>query len=329
MFDLVSGFVHTQCLTALVSLGTLDLLADEPRTLRHLASSASVPLVRMQILLNAGIALGLLTRNGERFGLTVRGAALTGVPGLRDMIKHHAILYRDLSDPVAFFRGETNPELAEFWPYVFGDGAAEDPGTAARYSRLMADSQALVADETLGCVNLTRHSHLLDVGGGTGAFLTAALRVTPGLKGTLFDLPAVTSAARERFGANGLDDRITIVPGSFRDQALPQGADVISLIRVLYDHADQTVAALLLKARDALPENGQLIVSEPMTGGASPSRAGDAYFAIYTLAMQTGRARSPQAIVEAVKDAGFVDVRHRRTCRPFVTTVVTARKRSK
>ena len=327
MFDLVAGFVHSQCLSALVGLGTLTFLLDGPASLRRLAGVASVPVPRMKVLLDAGVATGLLTRNDQTYGLTRRGAALTGVPGLSDMIAHHAVLYRDLSDPVAFFRGETKPDLAQFWPYVFGAGAAEDPETAARYSALMAETQAIVADETLACVNLSGHSLLMDVGGGTGAFLAAALRATPALRGRLFDLPGVVSAAGARFESVGLADRVDIHPGSFRDARLPQGADVISLVRVLYDHADDTVAALLSKVHDALPAGGRLVVSEPMTGADRPTRAGDAYFAIYTMAMETGRTRSPQDIVGALRAAGFQDVRHLRTHRPFVTSVVTGKKR--
>ena len=47
------------------------------------------------------------------------------------MIAHHDVLYRDLADPVAFFRGETDTELARFWPYVFAAGQSEiywEPG---------------------------------------------------------------------------------------------------------------------------------------------------------------------------------------------------------
>ena len=326
MFDLVAGFVHTQCLSALVGLGTLDDLIDGPLPLRRLASMAGAPEERMRVLLDAGTALGLLIRKDDQYGLSRRGAALTGVPGLSEMIAHHAVLYRDLADPVAFFRGGTGPELARFWPYVFGAGAVQDPETAARYSNLMAETQALVADETLASVNFTGHSRLMDVGGGTGAFLIAALEATPGLRGTLFDLPGVVAPALERFGNAKLSDRVDIHPGSFRDDQLPSGADVISLVRVLYDHADETVKALLGKAYEALPAGGRLIVSEPMAGQRQPTRAGDAYFAVYTMAMETGRTRSPGQIVQMLEHAGFVAVRHRPTHRPFITSVVEARK---
>ncbi len=77
----------------------------------------------MAVLLKAGAAIGLLAkRRDDTWTLTRRGAALATVPGLAGMIRHHAVLYRDLADPVAFFRGETETELAAFWPYVFVPG---------------------------------------------------------------------------------------------------------------------------------------------------------------------------------------------------------------
>ena len=74
----------------------------------------------------------------------------------------------------------------------------------------------------------------------------------------------------------------------------------------------------------ALPPGGRLVVSEPMTGGARPSRAGDVYFAIYTMAMGTGRARSAAEIGALISKAGFGEVRQVPTYRPYVTSVVTA-----
>ncbi len=325
MFDLVAGFCHSQILQALVELDIPAMLLDHDADIATLARRASVPPDRMAVLLNGGVAIGLLARRRSgRYGLSRRGAALTAVPGLAGMIRHHAVLYRDLADPVAFFRGETETELAAFWPYVFGAGAATDPGQAAAYSRLMAESQVLVAEDTLAAVSLSGVRHLMDVGGGTGAFLAAVAEAQPDLRLTLFDLPAVAPAARHRFEVMGASDRLTIVPGSFRDDPLPMGADAISLVRVLYDHSDATVRALLAAVRTALPPGGRLIVSEPMTGGSRPERAGDAYFALYCMAMRTGRARSAAQVAKLLQEAGFGRIQTPRMARPFVTSVVTA-----
>jgi demethylspheroidene O-methyltransferase len=95
---------------------------------------------------------------------------------------------------------------------------------------------------------------------------------------------------------------------------------------VLYDHADDTVAKLLGAVFAALPPGGRLIVSEPMTGAEGPERAGDVYFAFYCMAMRTGRARAPGEIARLLQEAGFESVNRRGTARPFVTSVVEARK---
>jgi len=327
LFDLIQGFVQSQTLMALVELRVLHLTFDGPQSAMQLGLRCEMPAERMQVLLQAGAAMGLLRRQRDgSYALALRGAAMLGVPGLEAMVRHHRALYADLADPVTFFRGGAETALARFWPYVFGAAGAVDPTVTATYSSLMADSQTLVAEDTLRLVDLTGVQRLLDVGGGTGAFLAAAGAAHPGLALDLFDLPAVVPGALSRMAAAGLTARCTIHPGSFRDDPLPRGADAISLVRVLYDHADATVERLLAAVHAALPPGGRLIVSEPMSGGARPDRATDVYFAVYTLAMQTGRTRSAPEIAALLQRAGFVKVEAKQGFRPFVTSVVTARR---
>lgn len=322
LFDLVAGFVHSQVLSAFVQLDLASILKDKPLPAWQLAARTGLEVRQMEVLCQAAAALGLMKRRRDgSYGLGRLGAALPGVPGLNQMIAHHDVLYRDLEDPIAFFKAEGETELAKFWPYVFGTQGANDPEIAETYSKLMSDSQGLVAEDTLRAVSLNGITKLMDVGGGTGAFLRAVSEHAPKIELTLFDLPAVVTKADVAEGTR-------IVPGSFREDALPDDVDAISLVRVLYDHADSTVAGLLAKAFAALPPGGRLIVSEPMAGGDKPTRAGDAYFALYTMAMQTGRTRSAAEISQHLQAAGFVNVRHVPTHRPFVTGVVTAEKPS-
>ncbi|WP_415400674.1 methyltransferase [Tateyamaria sp. SN3-11] len=322
LFDVVQGFVQSQVLMAVVELDLLRRLRAGPQSAEVLGRACDVPIERMQVLLQAAAALGLLRRKRDRFALARKGAALMGVPGLEAMIRHHKAFYDDLRDPVALLRGPEETQLSQFWPYVFGGDVPE--AEAVIYSDLMAQSQRLVAEDTLRAVSLKGVAHLLDVGGGTGAFLEAAGQANRAMDMTLFDLPQVVPDAQARFDAAGMADRVTIVPGSFRDQALPTGADAVSLIRVLYDHSDDTVRALLARVYDALPDGGRLIVSEPMGGGARPDRAGDVYFAFYTMAMQTGRARSAEEISALLAEAGFTQIRSPAPARAYVTRVVTA-----
>lgn len=328
LFDVVQGFVQSQVLMALVELDVFRRLRAGPQSAEVLGHALDIDPERMEIALQAGAALHLLKRKRDgRFALARRGAALMGVPGLEAMIRHHRAFYRDLEDPVALLRGPEETELSQFWPYVFGAKGAVDEGVARTYSDLMAQSQKLVAEDTLRAVSFKDVSCLLDIGGGTGAFLEAVGLSAKGPKLKLFDLPQVVPEAQARFEGAGLAARVEITAGSFREDPLPQGADAISLIRVLYDHSDDTVRDLLAKAYSALPSGGRLVVSEPMGGGAKPERSGDVYFAFYTMAMQTGRTRSAAQIEALCLEAGFTAIQSPAPARPFVTRVLTATKK--
>ncbi len=328
IFDIIQGFVSSQVLVALVEFELFDRLTDGPKPVRQLAHETGVKAERLLVFLQAGAALGILRRRRDgRFGLARKGAALRGVPGLTDMIRHHRVLYRDLEDPVSFLRGDARTELSEFWPYVHN---ATNVGRdeADRYSLLMARSQRLVAEDTLRKVSLNGIRHLVDVGGGSGAFLAEVARRYPNMLLTLFDLPETRDAADAYLFSVGLSDRISCVGGSFRSDPFPTGADAISLIRVLYDHDDATVQDLLSKVFEALPPGGRVIVSEPMSGGDHPDPITDVYFAIYTLAMGTGKTRSAMQIGALLEQAGFVDVTSLTPLRSYITSAVTASKPS-
>lgn len=325
IFNLVQGFAHSQTLLAVVELRLLHHLYEAPATPSDLARLSDMKEPSMALLLQAAAALRLVKRQtGGRYALARKGAALLGVPGLEQMILHNRLLYRDLEDPVAFLRGETAPEVAVFWPYVFGEGAAIDPKASQAFSRIMADSQTLLAQEILSTISLKGVKRLLDVAGGSGVFLSLALRQYPDLRADLFDLPPVIDTAGARLGA--FPGRLHFHPGDFRNDPLPTGADAVCLIRVLFDHQDDTVRALLRKVHDALPPNGRLIISEPMSGGNRPDPATDVYFAYYTKAMGTGRTRSADEIMALCREVGFRGLRNPATRRTYVTSVVTGFK---
>jgi demethylspheroidene O-methyltransferase len=166
---------------------------------------------------------------------------------------------------------------------------------------------------------------LLDVGGGEGAFVAAAAERFPALRFQLFDLPGVAERARANFAARGVSERVEIHAGSFLRDALPTGADVVSLVRVLHDHDDDSARAILRAIRKALPAGGALLLAEPMaeTPGAEP--IGDAYFGFYLLAMGRGLPRSAARIAALLNEAGFTGVRPLSTRRPLLASAIIAR----
>lgn len=328
LFDLCAGFVYSQVLHACVQLHLFEVLRDGPQSLDRLAVRLSLPTSAASRLLEAAAALNLVEhRTDRRFGLGMLGAALMGNPGVTAMIEHHAFLYADLRDPVGLLRGEQqSTALGTLWPYASGRSPAnlrsED---VAAYSTLMAASQPLVAADVLAAWPLSRHRCLLDLGGGDGSFLIQAAAAVPRLRLMLFDLPVVAERARERFADAGLASRTETFGGDFRTGPLPLGADIISLVRVIHDHDDDAALAILNAAWQALPDDGTLLVAEPMAG--TPNAAGVAvYFAFYLLAMGSGRPRRAEELRVLMQTAGFTNVRIMPTRRPMLVRVLVASK---
>ena len=328
LFDLCAGFVYSQILLACVRLKLFEQLAGGPLGPAELASHLSLPADATLRLLDAAVSLKLLQRrSGNRYGLGSLGAALLGNPGVADMIEHHVMLYGDLSDPVALLRGQAGAgKLAAYWPYAQNLKATELSREAiAPYTALMAASQPMIAQQVLSAYSFRGHRCLLDIGGGDGSFIAAVAAHAPKLRCVLFDLPAVADQASERFRSARISSRAVAIGGSFLTDRLPDGADIVSLVRVIHDHDDADVMILLRAIHRTLPGNGTLLIAEPLSGARGLQPAGDAYFAFYLLAMGSGRPRTFERLGELLTEAGFADIALRPSEMPMLASVITAR----
>lgn len=325
-FDLVAGFVYSQVLFACVQLRLFEHLQGGARTLPDLAQRMGLKLEPAERLLRAAQSLKLVTHiTPNRYCLGPRGAAIAGNPGILSMIAHHALLYRDLADPVALLRGEERTtELSRYWSYCTDNPSALTAPDVANYSQLMSQSQTFVAAQIIDAYPFHRHRRILDIGGGEGTFLMAVADRIPGINLTLFDVPPVADRGRENFRARGLSGRATAIGGDFFQDPLPRGADLVSLVRVVHDHDDSAVMDLLRRIRTSMDDGATLLIAEPMAGAASGATVGDAYFGFYLLAMGRGRARTPRELTDMLAAAGFADIREHATAIPLQCGLLSA-----
>lgn len=337
VFDVMAGFVYSQVLLACVRLRILELVNESPRTLEELAHICNVPAAGLQRLVNSAVALRLLALRGQsRYGLGALGAPVAGHPGIRAMIEHHAVLYHDMQDPVALLRDQVSDgQMMAYWPYVETSVAEGQPQQAtrawapekvSRYSQLMSSSQPFVVDEVLASYSFANHRCVLDVGGGQGTFVSRLAGHAPHLLLKLFDLPQVAALAQDNFKQKLLSDRIDIYGGDFLKDALPQGADLVTLVRVAHDHPDAHVNTILRSIFKALPAGGTLLLTEPMAQASHETPLGDAYFHFYLLAMGSGRLRRVKELSDMMLAAGFGSVEVLANPMPLQTRILVGKK---
>jgi len=329
LFDLCAGFVYTQILYAFVESRLHTELAGGPMNVDAIARHTNLSAPVAERLIRGATSLGLAVQhNDDQYSLGLKGAALIDNPGVVAMILHHAKLYRDLSDPMALMRGDVKEtEIGAFWSYLADDRhesmVQEMTNT---YSDLMASSQIMIAEIVTTSFDFKPYQRIIDIGGGTGTFMQHVADVAPTADLNIFDLPQVATAATERFKRAGIGDRITAIGGDFKNGDLPPNADLMTLVRVAYDHSDETVLALLKKAHATLPNGGRLLIAEPFAGDRAHDRTSDAYFNFYLLAMQSGRVRTFAEHKALLTAAGFSSVSRHSTINPALAQLALATK---
>lgn len=328
-FDLLAGFAYSQVLRAFVESGLFDVLKDGPLAAGDIAARLGLSHEAALTLLRAGRPLMLAEEPApDHWMLGEQGAVFASNPGVQAMVRHHRLLYADLADPLALLRADRKEptSLSRFWTYAGAlQGASTRGEDTAEYSQLMAASQHFVADEVLASVSFGDVKRLLDVGGGHGAFLRAIGTAHPHLDLGLFDLPEVAETGRAVLGEALGSARVTAHPGNFFSDSIPQGYDMVSLIRILHDHDDAPAAALLANIRKSLAPGSRLLIAEPMARIPGAEPMGEAFFGLYLWAMGSGRPRSPADIIAMLKAAGFASARSVATAQPVNASVIIAR----
>ena len=333
LFDLMAGFVHTQVMLGCIRLDLFKMLHQAPADLQQIAARVNMPAPVLQRLLLSAVSLGLLEcRSQSRFGLGPLGVPLAKHDGIAAMIEHNHLLYADMQDPVGFLNNAWQGDMAAYWPYAHDAQAATRAAQDkfSRYSDLMAASQGFVVEEILSSYFFDEHQCVLDVGAGKGRFACDMAAHAPHLKVKLFDLPPVLELAKNNVQQRGMSERMNFYPGSFLHDELPQGADLVTLVRVAHDHPDDVVKQLLQKIHAALPLGGVLLLAEPMAQTMSASQSGpaqaDAYFHFYLLAMGAGRLRTPEELMRLMAEAGFGQIEHLPNAMPIHAQLIVARK---
>lgn len=355
VFDLMAGFVNFQVLLTCLKLGVLDKAYNSPATLEELSQHAHTSQKNLEPLVLSAVALGLLEhRPLGRFGIGSLGLPVVAYEGIRAMVEHNGVLYKDMQDTEGLIKRTTQSQMNEYWPYaktknnlsetqtceknadqtsvqIDGlDAAAANKNTGAdlfaRYSELMSASQNFVIDEILNTYDFTDHKRMLDIGCGKGRFVSSVANNYKHIEFELMDLPQVIQITASKLKNSNFENRLSFNPGSFKTHPLPSNVDLVTMVRIAHDHSDDVVAALLRKIYLALPPKGTLLLAEPMAESSGKGARHDAYFHFYLLAMGEGRLRTPELLSQMMLDAGFSQVRALSNPMPIHAKILVAEK---
>jgi hypothetical protein len=153
-------------------------------------------------------------------------------------------------------------------------------------------------------IDCTRFRHVIDVGGGEGAFLSELLKRNTHMTGTILDLPRAVAAARRMACREHLDGRMDAVEGNFFHQ-VPSGADAYILASILHDWPDEAAVRILRACRAAMPSNGSLLLIEQVLGEPNTDPVFSTESDITMMVLLGGKERTRAGFVALLEAAGL------------------------
>jgi hypothetical protein len=151
-------------------------------------------------------------------------------------------------------QNETRDGVANPFEAIYADAATLKGFLSAMTGISRGANLAIAAD-----FPWDRYRTFVDIGTAQGDTAVQIALAHPHLTGTGFDLPQVGPLFEDYVRQNKLSDRLRFAAGSFFTDELPH-ADVITMGHILHDWSIDEKQMLIVKAYNAIPDGGALIV---------------------------------------------------------------------
>jgi len=303
LLELGRSYQAAAVFAAAADLELFDALAGGSLPGRELAQKLCCDLRGLVILLDALVALRLLTKRARRYSLPAGAATFLTSDGSRSilaMAQHQANCLRRWTQLARVVKtGRSGKRM----PSVRGK-----TGDAAAFIGAMHNVSAPVADQVIRAMQPLQCHHLLDIGGASGTWTIAFLRACPAARATLFDLPHVIPMARRRLAAEGLDRRVKLVAGDFMADALPRGADLAWVSAIVHQNSRAQNRRLFANVFQALVPGGRISIRDVLMEESRIEPVAGALFAVNMLvATEGGGTFTFEELRKDLETASFVE----------------------
>jgi len=181
--------------------------------------------------------------------------------------------------------------------------------SARKYHRATASIGFGAARRFVKTVDLSTRRHLLDLGGGSGAYSITAVEHFKGLRATVLDLPPVVIATQEYIADAGVQDRVETLGADFTVGEFPSPVDVVVMASNLPIYDGEIIGGVVSRAFRALEPNGEMHLIGEMLNDDRKGPVDAAMWGMNELICGSeGRAHTRAECQNYFASAGFVDI---------------------
>ena len=265
------GPVIFQAARVLRNSGILTVIEDSKTkglTIAEITENVKLPLYGVRVLLEAGLGMGLILVNNERYTMAKTGHFILHDPLTKvNMDFVHDVNYKGLFALDKSIETGKPVGLKEFgeWATIY-EGLSQLPEQVQKswfsFDHFFSDDAFPLV---LPKVYKNGIKKLLDVGGNTGKWAIASAKFSPDIQVTIMDLPGQLNVARKKVADLGLSDRIGFSPVNMLDEKVkfPAGYDAVWMSQFLDCFSEAEIVSILRRCHDAITEDGCVFILEP------------------------------------------------------------------
>ena len=302
LHEMIGSNMPSRCLLTAIELDIFTAVGEgasaaEVGTKIHASARGT------EILLNALVALGLLTKSGGEYRNTAETARFFrrgSKDNQRDGLLHMADMWHYWSTLTEAVRSGTSVEIVR-------EGNSEWTGNFIAAMQNVAKDRAPQVAKALGTEGVRR---ILDLGGGSGVYSIAFAKASRDVKCEILDLAEVTPLTTEYVSKAGMAAQVNIRSGDMLHDDYGSGYDIVMLNAICHMFTEEQNREIFRRARQALAPNGRLVVQDFIL---NPDKTGPLQAALFSVNMlvatKAGADYSEREYTTWMKDAGFGEVR--------------------
>lgn len=308
--SLASAFYGSSILFSALELDLFTVISQTKKpTLETLAQCCAVDKRGLRLLLDAAVAIGLLTKTNNCYALTPATAAtlVKGAPhDLTQAITYNRDVYPAWGRLTEFVRSGKPVEPPA--KHLGSDAERTRRFALSMHGRAMGIGQAVVP-----VLNLPRGAYVLDLAGGPGTYAFLMAQSDPDLRCDTYDLPAISAVAKEITAPYA--NRITCIPGDYHTDTYPENTyDVVTLFGCLHQESPADIIDILKRATRALKPGGTIYILDMMTEADHTTPPFSALFAVnMALTTENGWVFSTDELNSWLKEVGLTNI----SCTPI------------
>jgi SAM-dependent methyltransferase len=317
-FQTINAHQRTEALKAAIELEVFTAIGEGNTTAAEIAQRCKTSARGMRILCDYLTIMEMLTKQGDRYGLTLDSATFLD----KRSPAYLGSATEFLCSPMMFENTKSIADAVRKGGTVMeaeGTVSAENP-VWVKFARGMAPLMAMPAQLMAKLVDPQPAGKLkiLDIAAGHGLFGIAFATNNPEAEVTAVDWKPVLEVAKENAQKAGVADRYHTIEGNAFDVDFGSGYDLVLLTNFLHHFDPPTNEALLRKVHAALADNGRVATLEFVPNDdrvTPPDSAG--FSLIMLIGTPSGDAYTFAELEKMFANAGF----SRSTLHPLPPTI--------